>query len=157
MGGRAGSAGLSSGVSTVVSGWARAGGGQGQAARAGGGRWVASNALSQASCHGQASGRCQVVSRPLRAGRPATWMSSARMVAPRATACRAEARAPSARVSACALTASWTQAALALNAAEGRCAYGPSITSAKTCSTTAWARWSDSACAIWKGLSVNTA
>ena len=79
------------------------------------------------------------------------------MVAPRATAWRVEARAPSARVSACAVTASWTQAALALNAAEGRCAHGPSIRSAKTCSTTAWPRWSDSACASGKGLSVNTA
>jgi hypothetical protein len=59
-------------------------GGQGQAARDGA-RWVASNAPSQASCQGHASDRCQVMmSRPLRAGRPASWISSARMVAPRA-------------------------------------------------------------------------
>jgi hypothetical protein len=61
-----------------------------------------------------------MVSRPLRAGRATTWTSSARMVAPRAMAWRVEASAPRARVSACAVTASWTQAALALNAAEGK-------------------------------------
>ena len=52
------------------------------------------------------------------------------MVAPRATAWRTEARVPSARVSACAVTSSCTQAALAENWAEGRCAHGPSMRSA---------------------------
>jgi hypothetical protein len=61
-----------------------------------------------------------MVSPPLRAGQPARQISPVRMVAPRATACRVEARVPSARVSAWAVAASWGQAALAGKWLEGR-------------------------------------
>jgi hypothetical protein len=101
-------------------------GGQGQAAGAGGARWVASKAPCQASCQGHASGRCQVmVSCPLWAARPATWISSVRMVAPRATACRAEARVPSARVSACAVTASCNQGRVGVENGRGEVGQRP--------------------------------
>src|SRR5215470_14665688 len=90
----------------AVSGRARGGGWwSGQAARAGGARRVAGKAPVQASCEGQLVGRCQVIwLRPLRAGRAATWMSSWRMVALRALACRVEASVPTARVKAWAVT-----------------------------------------------------
>jgi hypothetical protein len=86
-----------------------------------------------------------MVSRPARASRAATLMSSLRMVAPRATACRGEASTPSARVRVWAMVANCSQAALAVSLPDGRCVRGPSSRSAKTCSMMAWPRWCDSA------------
>ena len=68
-----------------------------------------------------------------------------RRVAQRARACRAEAAAPAARARLNAMPASASQAALAVNFPEGRCASGPSLSSAMTCSTMAWSRWFSSA------------
>src|SRR4051794_19884459 len=54
-----------------------------------------------------------------------------------------------------AMVARASQAALAVNTPDGRCASGPFLRSAMTCSTTAWARWVASASSIASGESVN--
>jgi hypothetical protein len=80
---------------------------------------VASNSPGQAANQGQCS--CQVIwLRPLRAGRAAIWMSSVRMVAPRALAWRVEARVPQARVGACAVTAGCGQGGVGVERGGGQ-------------------------------------
>ena len=75
----------------------------------------------------------------------------------RARAWRPPARAPAARVRLWAIAAQTSQAALAVNRPEGRCASGPFFSSAMTCSMMAWSRWVASAASIGSRLSVNTA
>ena len=77
-------------------------------------------------------------------------------MAARARPCRFEAMTPAARVRLKAITAHTSQAALAVNTPEGRCANGPALRSAMTCSTTAWSRWEASAASVLRGESVNT-
>src|SRR5262245_29319211 len=55
-----------------------------------------------------------------------------------------------ARVRLWAIAVRASQALSALNRPEGRCASGPSMSSAKTCSMTAWPRWCASACTSTK-------
>jgi hypothetical protein len=68
-------------------------------------------------------------------------MNRRRRVCPRARAWARLVRAAAARSRLCAIAAQVNQAPLAANRPDGRCARGPSIRSAKTCSMTAWARW----------------
>lgn len=90
----------------------------------------------------------------MRAGTLIRWF---RMVAVRALAWNIDASAPAARVSLNAIAARTSQAPLALNYFEGKCARTLSFKSAMICSITAWARWDFSASSIGSGLSVNTA
>ena len=71
------------------------------------------------------------------AGKPGRLMSWARTVPVVARAWNAEARHPAARVRLNAITASTSHAKLAWNDPEGRCASGPCLRSAWTCSMTA--------------------
>ena len=73
-------------------------------------------------------------------------MSCARIVPVVALAWNAEARAPAVRVRLKAIAAQTSQALLAQNFPDGRCASGPFFRSAMTCSTIACPRWADSAC-----------
>src|SRR6266516_3917402 len=130
----------------------------GQAARADGGPVAASNRFIQSCSRCQPSGRCKVISpRPWRAIRAATLIRSRRSVAPLPLAQARLARDPAARSRLCAMAAQASQAAFAGKEPEGRWATGPSVQSAKTCSTTAWSRWCSSAWMVWNGESVNTA
>ena len=70
---------------------------------------------------------------------------------------RGELRTPAVRVRLKAIAAQTSQALLAQNLPEGRCARGPPLRSAMTCSTIACARWAFSAWSIGKGELVNTA
>ncbi len=72
-------------------------------------------------------------------------MSCARMVAVVALAWKVEAKVPAVRVRLKAIVAQTSQALLAQNLPDGRCANGPFFRSAMTCSTIAWARWAFSA------------
>ena len=93
--------------------------GAGQAARAGGPH-PAWNRLVHSAWRCQPAGRYKVMwPRPWRAMRAATSIRSRRIVAPRALACRAEARTPAARVRLCAIAARTSQAALAAKIPEG--------------------------------------
>ncbi len=113
---------------SVSSGWGR--GGRrwcgrrrvpGQAARAGGARWVASKTPSKASCQGQCWGRCRISwSRPRCASRAGTLISSRRTVAPRAFAWRREARVAVARRRLCSIPAQVNQAAFAAKSPDGQ-------------------------------------
>jgi len=69
----------------------------------------------------------------------------------------ARGEAAAARVRLNAMLASTSQAALALKVPDGRCASGPSLSSAMTCSMIAWPRWAASASSIRRGELVNTA
>jgi hypothetical protein len=84
-------------------------------------------------------------------------MRWARIVPMVALAWNAEARVPAARVRLKAIAAQTSQALLAQNFPEGRCASGPSFRSAMTCSTIAWPRCAFSASRIGSGSSVKTA
>ena len=84
-------------------------------------------------------------------------MSQARIVPVVAFAWKTEARVPAARVRLRAIAAQTSQALLAQNLPDGRCASGPFLRSAMTWSTMAWARCADSAYSIGSGLSLNTA
>ena len=55
------------------------------------------------------------------------------------------------------MAAQVSQAALAANEPDGRCASGPSVQSAKTCSTIAWSRCCSSAWISSNGESVKIA
>jgi hypothetical protein len=79
------------------------------------------------------------------------------MVAVVARAWNLEARAPAARMRLNAIAASTSQAELAANFPEGRCASGPFFRSAMTCSTIACPRWLFSASSRVSGESVKTA
>jgi len=68
-----------------------------------------------------------------------------------------EASAPEARVRLNAMAASTSQALLSAKRPDGRCASGPAIRLAKTCSMTACPRWCGSACSIGSGESVKIA
>jgi hypothetical protein len=78
------------------------------------------------------------------------------MVAARALAWRRPARVPAARTRFCAMAAVASQAALAVNFPDGRCARGPSLRSAMTCSMMAWPRCCSSAWMSSNGESVKT-
>ena len=97
-------------------------------------------------CQGQLMGRCRVSRRAERASRAGTLISWARMVPVVALAWIVEARAPAARVRLNAIAAQTSQAPLALNRPDGRCASGPFFRSAMTCSMIACPRCAASAC-----------
>ena len=65
--------------------------------------------------------------------------------------------APAVRVRLKFMAAQTSEALLAQNFPDGRCASGPPLRSAMTCSTISWARWVFSACSTGKGELVNTA
>ena len=67
------------------------------------------------------------------------------------------ARMPAVRVRLNAITASTSQALFAVNAPEGRCASGPALWSAWSCSMIAWARWTRSAVTVSRVLVVKKA
>ena len=76
------------------------------------------------------------------ATRAGTWISLRRTVAVVAlTSSGAAVRAAAARVRLNAMTASTSQALLAVNRPEGRCASAEALRSAWTCSMIAWPRW----------------
>ena len=79
------------------------------------------------------------------------------MVAVRALAWERPARVPAARTRLWAMAAMASQAALAVNFPDGRCASGPSFRSARNCSMTAWPRCCSSAWTSSNGESVKTA
>ena len=83
--------------------------------------------MLQAVCHGQVSGRCRVSRRAERASRAGTLMSCARRVLVVALAWKGEARTPAVRVRLKAMAAQTSQALLAQNLPEGRCASGPPL------------------------------
>ena len=118
----------------------------GQAAIAVGGPSAAVNRSSQSSAQGQFAGSRSWTRRAERTGRAGTLISWRRIVAVVALAWKREASAPAARVRLNAIAASTSQAPLAVNCPEGRCASGPFFRSAMTCSMIAWRRWSASAC-----------
>ena len=78
-------------------------------------------------------------------------MSCARIVPVVAFAWHVEARTPAVRVRLKAIAAQTSQALLAQNFPDGRCASGPLFRSAMTCSTIAWPRWADSSSSIGSG------
>jgi len=80
-----------------------------------------------------------------------------RMVAVRARRWRPPASVPAARVRLWAIAAQASQAGLAVKIPDGRCARGPFLSSAMTCSTMAWSRWVASAGSVDSGELVNTA
>ena len=110
--------------------------GHGQTAATGGGACVIVNSWVNAFCQGQASGRCSVIRRAERASRAGTWIRVRRIVAVVALASRPtrSAMIPAVRVRLNAITASTSQALFAVNTPEGRCASGPALRSAWTCS-----------------------
>jgi len=65
------------------------------------------------------------------------WISEAKVAE---TTCRGEAATPGAQARSNAITAWASQAALVAYFPDGRCASGPSLSSAMTCSMTAWSR-----------------
>src|SRR5688500_14440575 len=93
----------------------------GQAARMGGGSLTRSNSAVQAASQGQARGRCRVIRRAEVATRAGTGISLRRMVAVVALTRSGSVRLAAARVRLYAITASTSQAALAVNTPEGRC------------------------------------
>lgn len=110
----------------------------GQAAYGTGGSWVAVKAVDQACRQRQRAGRCKVRQpRPCRASRAGALMRWRRSVAPRARAWKEPARQPSAHSRLWVIAAKVSQAAFAAKTPEGKCASGPSIRSALTCSCTA--------------------
>ena len=129
----------------------------GQAAAAGGPQ-AAWRRFSHSCSRCQPAGRWRVRwPRPCRAVRAATTIRSRRMVAARAFANGRDARAPAARSKLCAMAVIDSPAAFAAKTPDGRCARGPLVTSAKTCSTTAWSRCCSSAWTSANGESVKTA
>jgi len=122
-----------------------------------GGLFAAVASWSHAFCQGQPCGRCRVSLRAERASRPGTVMSWARIVPLVALAWKVEARVPAARVRLNAMLAQTSQALLAQKCPDGKCASGPFLRSAMTCSTIACARCAFSASSIASGLLVNTA
>lgn len=102
---------------------------------------AAVNRSSQWSAQGQSAGSRSVVRRAERTGRAGTLISCRRMAAVVAVAWKAEASVPAARVRLNAMQAATSQAPLALNFPEGRCASGPFFRSAMTRSMIAWRRW----------------
>ena len=97
---------------------------------------MAVKSRANAFCQGQASGRCRMILRAERASRAGTEMRVRRIVAVVALARRParSARMPAARVRLNAITARTSQALFAVNTPEGRCASGPFLRSAWTCS-----------------------
>lgn len=93
-----------------------------------------SNRVFHADFHGQPCGGCRVRRRAEDAIRAGTVISVRRMVAVRALANRGPAMVAAARVRLNAITASTSQAALAANRPECRCARAESLRSAWTCS-----------------------
>ena len=94
-----------------------------------------------ASCQGHASGRCRVIRRAEDATRAGTWISLRRTVAVVAFAISGAAvRVAAAWVRLNAMTPSTSQAALAVNFPEGRCASAERLRSAWTCSMIACPR-----------------
>ena len=104
---------------------------------AAGGLRVASNSWVPAGSQGQPVGRCSRSVRAERASRAGTLISWVRIVPVVARAWNAEARHPAARMRLNAIAASTSHAELAWNDPEGRCASGPFLRSAWTCSMTA--------------------
>jgi hypothetical protein len=91
------------------------------------------------------AGSPSVARRAERVTRAAMLISCARMVAVAALAWQVEVSAHSARLRLNdAVAARTSQAELAANFPEGRCASGPFFRSAMTCSMIAWRRWSAS-------------
>src|SRR3954447_11470144 len=111
--------------------------GCGQAVRSRGGSQTRSKRAIQAASQGQDFGRCRVMRRAENATRAGTVINLRRMVAVVAFARSGAARVPAARVRLNAITASTSQAALALNTPDGRCASAECFRSAWTCSMTA--------------------
>ena len=105
-----------------------------QAVSATGGSLTVLNSAVQACSHGQALGRCSVSRRIEVAARAGTLMSLRRIVPVVALARSGPLSVPAARVRLNAITASTSQAALAVNFPEGRCASAESLRSAWTCS-----------------------
>ena len=79
--------------------------------------------------------------RPREAERAGSWINLRRTVAVVARARSVPVRTPEALVRLNAITASTSQAALAVNTPEGRCASAEALRSAWTCSMIAWPRW----------------
>ena len=98
-------------------------------------RWLS---RIQALCQGQSWGRCRVSRRAEVAIRQGIWISVRRTVAvvarARSDACVGAARVAAARVRLNAITARTSQAALAVNTPDGRCASAEFFRSAWTCS-----------------------
>jgi hypothetical protein len=109
----------------------------GQAARTAGGSLTRSNRAVQAVSQGQAWGRCRVTRRAEEATRAGTVITLRRIVAVVALAKSGAATVPAARVRLNAMAASTSQAALAVNTPDGRCASAKFFRSAWTCSMTA--------------------
>src|SRR5665213_1299037 len=128
-----------------------------EAQQRGGIAWVAVSIACQACFQGQTVGRCRVSRRAERASLAGMLMSWARIVPVVARAWNVEARTPAARVRLNAIAAQTSQALLAQNLPDGRCAKGPFFKSAMTCSTIACPRCADSAASIGAGELVNTA
>jgi len=91
----------------------------------------ACQACSQRQWVGRWSRSCRAA-RASRAGMLTSWV---RMVAVVALAWNIDARQPAARVRLCAIAAQTSHAAFAVNDPDGRCANGPVLRSAITCST----------------------
>ena len=92
------------------------------------------NRWCQASRQGRGAGSRSWVRRAEWVTRAASVMSWERMVAVVARAWKLEARAPAARVRLKAIAVRTSQAELAANFPDGRCASGPFFRSAMTCS-----------------------
>ena len=96
------------------------------------------NRRLHAVSQGQAVGRCRVTRRAEDATRAGTVISFLRIVAVVALARSAPAMVAAVRVRLNAMMARTSQAALAVNFPEGRCARAELLRSAWTCSMTAW-------------------
>ena len=92
----------------------------GQAARRGGGSLTRSNSAVQSACQDHDLGRCRVTRREEVAARAGTVISLRRMVAVVAFAICGSVRLAAARARLNAMTASASQAALAVNTSDGR-------------------------------------
>lgn len=86
--------------------------------------WTSVNRFSNAVCQGQRSGKCRWTVRARCARRAATLMIRVRIEAVRAVALAPAARCPAARVRLWAIAAQVSQASLAENRPDGRCARG---------------------------------
>ena len=119
-----------------------------------GGPQARSNNWVQAGCQGQASGRCRVSRRAEVAIRAGTVISRRRMVPVVALASAVWVSVAAARVKLNAITASTSQAPLAVNRPLGRWARAECFRSAWTCSMMAWPRWVLSALTVSRLLVV---
>ena len=136
--GRAGAAGLPASPRSWSSGW-------GLVVSSGAGSPGSWSALeSMADAQGQEAGSRRCRRRPLCTRRPGTVKIRRRRVVAVAFSRSGPARRPTARARLWAITASASQAALAMNLPDGRCARPALLSSAIRCSTTACRRWSAS-------------